>query len=177
MTRLVLIPLAFFANACASAEEAEEAMTDATEEVRDAFDEIDGQNERTSITYTNRIVRAAHQMFRNELEDAGCKYVAAVTGGWTNRTFRTELTLISTLGESVVQMRGTMKWIDNGSGELVAKGHNASDNQTFILETDWLNDSIEGDLLVGNDGYRFFGEKRVRGVGGAIIGAVGFCKG
>ena len=177
MTRFALIPLAFFANACASAEEAEEAMTDATEEVRDAFDEVEDQNARSTKTYNNRMVRAAYHMFRNELEHEGCKYVAAVAGGWTNRTFRTQLNVISTVGESVVQLKGVMQWVDNNSGEMIAKGYAPSDNQTFILEADWLNDTLDGDLLYANDAYRFFGEKRNRGVGGVMIGAIGFCKG
>ena len=177
MTRFALIPLAFFANACASAEEAEEAMTDATEEVRDAFDEVEDQSARSTETFNNRMVRAAYHMFRNDLANEECKYVAAVAGGWINRSFNTQLNVISTVGESVVQLKGVMQWVDNNSGEMIAKGHASSDNQTFILEADWLNDTLDGDLLYANDAYRFFGEKRNRGVGGVMIGAIGFCKG
>ena len=178
MNRFALIPLALFANACASAEEAEEAVTDATEEVRMAYDEIEAELDRTNPTYTSRIIRVAERMFRNEMADAGCTFVAATAGGWRNRSFRTTLNIIDMTGHQPMRLNGKLTWDSNESGELRAKGHNAYDRQVVTLEGDWLNDEIDGDLLFsGSDkAYRFFGNKRDRGIGGMIIGAVAACK-
>ena len=98
MNRFALIPLAFFANACASAEEAEEAVTDATEEVRAAYDEVEAELDRTNPTYSQRIIRVAERMFRNDMADEGCTFVAATAGGWRNRSFQVSLNIIDTTG-------------------------------------------------------------------------------
>jgi hypothetical protein len=50
---------------------------------------------------------------------------------------------------------------------------------TVTLEADWLDNKIDGDIFFAdnpNVSYRFFGEKRHRGLGGFVIGAVGICK-
>ena len=179
MTRFALIPLAFFANACASAEEAQEAMTDATEEVRNAFDEIEAEQDRSTAAYGSMVARVTERMFRKELSDAGCRFVAGVTGGWHNRSQKTSLNVFDTTGHRALELKGMMNWVDNSSGEILAKGHNASDNMTVVLEADWLNQKIDGDLIFtqeANKAYRFFGEKRNGLRGGRIIGAVGMCK-
>ncbi len=178
MTRFALIPLALFANACASAEEAEEAVTDATEEVRMAYDEVEAELDRTNPSYSSRMIRVAERMFRNEMADAGCTFVAATAGGWRNRSFRTTLNVIDMTGHQPMRLEGKLTWDSNESGGLVAKGHNAYDGQTVVLEADWLNNDIDGDLLFSETEkeYRYFGKKRERGMAGLIIGAVAQCK-
>ena len=178
MNRFALIPLALFANACASAEEAEEAVTDATEEVRMAYDEIEAELDRANPNYSYRIVRVAERMFRDDMADEGCMFVAATAGGWRHRSLRTTLNVIDANGHQAMRLEGKMTKVSNDSGELRAKGHNPFDNQTIALEADWLNGDIYGDLFFSDADkeYRFFGKKRDRGVGGMIIGAVAVCK-
>ena len=179
MTRFALIPLAFFANACASAEDVQDTVTDTTEDVRNAFDEFEAEQDRTTHAYGSRVVRVTERIFRNEMSDAGCRFVAGVTGGWHNRSQKTSLNVFDTSGHLALELQGVMQWIDNSAGEITAKGHNASDNMTVVLEADWLNQKIDGDLIFtqeANKAYRFFGEKRNGAVGGRIIGAVGMCK-
>jgi len=177
MTRFALIPLALFANACASAEEAQEAVTDTTEEVRAAYDEVEAELDRTNPTYSNHIIRVAERMFRSEMADEGCVFVAATAGGWRNRSFRATLNIIDTTGHQPMRLEGKLTWDSNNSGQLLAKGHNAYDGQVAALEADWLQDEIDGDLLFSGaeNGYRFFGKKRERGQAGMIIGAVASC--
>ena len=179
MTRFALIPLAFFANACASAEDAQETLNDTTEDVRAAFDELEGDQDRSTAAFGNHIVRVTERMFRADMADAGCSYIAAVAGGWRNYTSKTTLNVFDTSGHHAFRLQGVMKWDDNASGQLLAKGHSASDDMTVTVEADWLNNEIDGDIFFsGNDNptYRLFGEKRNRGTGGLVIGAVGLCK-
>ena len=93
MTRFALIPLAFFANACASAEDAQETLSDTTEDVRAAFDEIEGDHDRSTAAFGTHIVRITERMFREDMADAGCRYIAAVSGGWRNYTSKTTLNI------------------------------------------------------------------------------------
>ena len=179
MTRFALLPLAFFANACANSENPQDTMTDDTEEVRAAFDEVEAAQDRRSASYGNRIVQIAEYMFANELSDNSCRYIAAVAGTWRDRTFRTALNVFDTTGHHALRMHGGMQWVDNASGEMFAKGHSAADNMTVALEADWVDNTIDGDMFFADDAnvsYRFFGEKRHRGLGGLVIGAVGLCK-
>ena len=133
----------------------------------------------TTAAYGSLVVRITERMFRNEMSDAGCRFVAGVTGGWHNRSQKTSLNVFDTSGHNALKLQGVMKWIDNSAGEILAKGHNASDNMTVVLEADWLNQKIDGDLIFtqeANKAYRFFGEKRNAPIGGRILGAVGMCK-
>ena len=178
MTRFALIPLALFANACASAEDAQNAVTDATEDVRAAYDEVEAQLDRSNPTYSNRIIRVAERMFRSEMAAEGCTFVAATAGGWRNRSFRATLNIIDNTGHQPMRLQGKLTWDSNDSGQLLAKGHNAYDNQLAALEADWLQNEIDGDLHFSGaeTSYRYFGKKRDRGLGGLIIGAVADCK-
>ena len=179
MTRFALIPFAFFANACATTDDAQDTLSNPTEEVRAAFDEIDGDHDRSTAAFGTHIVRVTERMFRADMANAGCEFIAAVSGGWRNYTSKTTLNIFDTSGHHAFRLQGIMKWQSNSEGELFAKGHSASDDMTVTLEADWLNGEIDGDIFFsGNDNptYRLFGEKRNRGTGGLVIGAVGLCK-
>ena len=179
MTRFALIPLAFFANACASAEDVQDTVTDETEQVRAAFDEVDGQLDRPTSTYGNRIARISARMFADDLNEAGCRQVGAVAGGWSDRTFRTALNVFTAQGDHAVRLHGGLTWDDNASGQLFAKGANPEENMVMAIEADWMGDKVDGDVFMGNGNgpeYRLFAEKRSRGLGGVVIGAIGYCK-
>ena len=181
MTRFALIPLAFFANACASAEDVQEDTQPETSELRAAFDEIGSETDRRSATvassYGLRVVHVVDRMFRNELDAAGCKYVAAAVGSWHYYPANISLNVFDIQGTHELHMSGVMHWEDNSSGEITMKGYSQGNNEVVKLEADWLDNSIEGDMSFSSDEseYRFFGAKVHRGPGGLAIGAIGVC--
>ena len=184
MTRFALIPLAFFANACASADDAQDFVSDEVEEVRAAFDELDGAQDRsttvsaTTSSYGDRVVRVAERLFRNDMYASGCKYVAAAVGSWRYYPSNISLNVFDVSGDHEMHLQGVMKWIDNSAGEIRGKGFNQMENRRAKLEADWLHNRIEGDLTFSRDDteYRFFGLKNHRGSGGSVIGAIGLCE-
>ena len=183
MTRLALIPLALLANACASADNAQEFVSDEVEEARAAFDELEAGQDRTTTTsattssFGDRVVRVAERLFRNDVYASGCKYVAAAAGSWRYYPSNISMNVFDISGDHEMQLQGAMKWIDNSSGEIYTKGFNQMENRSAKLEADWLHNRIEGDLTFSHDKaeYRFFGLKNHRGTGGSVIGAIVLC--
>jgi hypothetical protein len=184
MTRFALIPLAFFANACASADDAQQFVSDDAEEVRAAFDELEAGQDRTTTatatttTFGDRVVRVAERIFQNDMYASGCEYVAAAAGSWRYYPANISLNVFDVSGDHEMELQGVMKWIDNSSGEIYTKGFNRMDNRRAKLEADWLHNRIEGDLTFSRDNaeYRFFGLKNHRGTGGSVIGAIVLCE-
>lgn len=178
MTRFALIPLALLANACASAEDVQDNLTDMTHELQRDIDEMTAETDRDADAHREHIYAAAHDMFEARLPVQGCEIVAALAGGWADRSFRLKTNMIGQSGELIATLEGRMKYTDNASGEFGAKGQLKKANDVVAMEGDWYHDHLEADLVVdgiNQQHYEVIGLKAHRGLGGQIIGAVVAC--
>ena len=177
MTRFALIPLAFFANACASAEEVQELIDETSEEVREGFDSYEAETDRAGENRNKRALASAERQFRNELTESDCDLVGAVYGYWRDRGFRLNLTATNEDAKTLARLQGSLSFDSNNRGEIWAKGR-TFDNSTMVLEGDWLNSAIEADIFtvgMANSDHTVFAKKTRRGLGGRVIGAVAVC--
>ena len=177
MTRFALIPLAFFANACASAEEVQDLVEETTEEVREGIDSYDAETDRNARNRNKAALSYAEREFRNELAERDCDLVGAVQGNWRDRRFRLNMTVINTNADTIAKLEGALQYDANNTGEIWAKGRTFS-NSTMVLEGDWVNNAIEADLFTvgaANSDRTVFAKKMHRGLGGKMIGAVAIC--
>ena len=108
MTRFALIPLAFFANACASAEEVQDLVEETTEEVREGIDSYDAETDRNARNRNKAALSYAEREFRNELAERDCDLVGAVQGNWRDRRFRLNMTVINTNADTIAKLEGAL---------------------------------------------------------------------
>jgi hypothetical protein len=177
MTRFALIPLAFFANACASAEEVQDLVEETTEEVREGIDSYDAETDRSTRTRNKAMLSYAKREFRNEMAERDCDLVGAVQGNWRDRSFRLDMTVINTNADTIAKLEGALQYDANNTGEIWAKGRTIGNN-TMGLEGDWVNNAIEAVLFTAgaaNSDRTVFAKKIHRGLGGKMIGAVAIC--
>jgi hypothetical protein len=178
MNRLALLPLALFANACASADEVADAATETVEELREGIESYDAELDRDSSIQNKAILRYAARSFRNEMHEGRCEFMGAVVGDWKDRNFRINFNLIDDRAQSFAFLRGGLGWDANNIGEIWGKGTNSHNDSTITLEGNWVDTAIEGDLTVrGTDNMKFvvFAEKFNRGLGGLVVGAIASC--
>ena len=180
MTRFALIPLAILANACASAEDVQDNLTDMTHELQRDIEEMTAETDRDADAHRQNIYAVAHDMFEGRLNDQRCEIVAALAGGWADRSFRLKTNMIGRSGELIATLEGRMRYVDNATGEFGAKGHIAKPQTGVVMEGDWYRDQLEADIIIDGDGinqvhYEVIGLKAHRGLGGQVIGAVVAC--
>ena len=178
MTRFALIPLAILANACASAEDVQDNLTDMTHELQRDIDEMTAETDRDADAHRQNIYAVAHDMFEGRLNDQRCEIVAALAGGWADRSFRLKTNMIGRSGELIATLEGRMRYVDNATGEFGAKGHIAKPQTGVVMEGDWYRDQLEADIIIdgiNQEHYEVIGLKAHRGLGGQVIGAVVAC--
>ena len=144
MNRLALLPLALFANACASADEVTEAATETAEEIRESVENYDAELDRDSTDFNKDVLRYAQRAFRNEMHEGRCELMGAVIGDWKDRNFRINFNLIDIHGSSFASLGGGLGWDANNTGEIWGKGTNRYNGSTITLEGSWLDSAIEG---------------------------------
>jgi hypothetical protein len=179
MNHLALLPLALFANACASADEVADAATETAEEVRESVENYDMELDRDSVDFNKDILRYAARSFKNEMIEGRCELMGALVGDWRDRNFRINFNLIDIHGESFASMRGGLGWDANNTGEVWGKGINRHNDSIITLEGNWYDSAVEGDMTVnGADKMNFvvFADKFNRGLGGLMIGAIASCR-
>jgi len=177
MTRFALIPLALLANACASADEVQDSLTDATEVQRD-IDDTYADSDRQSDDHRQHLYQRARDMFAPTLQNQGCDMVGALVGGWADRSFRLKTDMVSQSGELIVSLEGRMRYTTNSEGEFGSKGHIVKQKSTVFMEGDWVGDRIEADLVfegTNDDSFRVIGSKEQQGLGGEVIAVVADC--
>jgi hypothetical protein len=179
MTRFALIPLAILANACASAEEAQDNLTDMTHEIQRDIEDLSAESDRSSTHFGQRVYTIAQEIFSARLQSDGCEMVGAVFGQWQDRSFKLKTELYNASGETVVGMVGGLSYDDNHSGELGAKGYIQDENTIVVMEGDWYRHQLEADLTFNraNDkAFRIIGVKVNRGLGGMMLAAGAHCE-
>lgn len=180
MTRFALIPLAILANACASAEDVQDELTDMTHEIQRDLEELSAEEDRDTAAYRQDFYDRTHEALADSLASQGCVMVGALSGGWTNPTLQVRAKMIDRTGHVVVAMDGKMRYTLQDQGVFGTKGHISDEATTVIMEGDWYGDRLEADMIFAGQNkteeiYRFTGFKNEKAGRGEIIGAVAAC--
>ena len=205
MIRFALIPFAFFATACADADDLTQAADDLETEFRELVEEHEGDAERSATglktklvkqnlqniktvekprpaTLGQRVMKVASARFERAVRKEGCKMVGAAFGAWKDQSLEYRGQMFQTSGKPMDRIRGQVTVTGNGAGELngysVKPGGHFS---TIAIEGDWMGNHLDADVRVQNSF-----ERRdlvlIGGIGGAFdgrghfIGALAVCK-
>ena len=178
MTRFALIPLAILANACASAEDVQDNLTDMTHELQRDIEELNADYDRSTVESRQHVYDRARDIFGPRLQADGCEMFAAVVGGWADRSFRIKTDLISESGSIIVNAVGQLRYSDNSTGTFGFKGHIHNKQTTVLAEGDWADRHLEADVSfdgTNEETFRLIGLKAHDGLGGAVLAAVADC--
>ena len=178
MTRFALIPLAILANACASAEDVQDNLTDMTHELHRDIEDMSADYDRSSAESRQHVYDRARDIFGTRLQTDGCEMFAALVGGWVDRSFRMKADMIGESGSIIVNAVGQLQYTDNRAGTFGFKGHIQDKQTTVLVEGDWYREHLEADVSfdgANDESFRLIGLKAQEGLGGAVIAAVADC--
>ena len=205
MIRFALIPFAFFATACADADNLTQAADDLETEFRELVEEHEGYSERSATvmkpkvikqkpqdigtvekprtaTLGQRVVKIASARFERTVRKEGCKMVGAAFGAWKDQSLEYRGQMYHTSGKPMDRIRGKVTVTGNGAGELngysVKPGGHFS---TIAIEGDWMSNHLDADVRV-RQGFERRELMLIGGIDGAFdgrghfIGALAVCK-
>jgi len=175
MTRFALIPLAFFANACASAEEVQDLVEETTEEVREGIDDIDYSRSLDA----ELLLDVAQDQFQKQLDIGDCTMVGAVAGKITGPTAINMVLVNAGSREVMARLNGWMSQDTNDGGGFYAQDTAMSAFNSVEFDGDWEHNAIEADVYStqGRTIYEatLFATMTERGDASSILGVVAVC--
>ena len=206
MIRFALIPFAFFATACADADDLTQASDDLETEFRELVEEHEVDAERSAngprpvlagnqspqaigtidnprpATLGQRVVKVAAERFERGVAKEGCKMVGAAFGAWKDQSLEYRGQMYHPSGKPMDRIRGKVTVTGNGAGELngysVKPGGHFS---TIAIEGDWMSNHLDADVRV-RQGFERRELMLIGGIDGAFdgrghfIGALAVCK-
>ena len=178
MNRFALIPLAILANACASAEDVQDNLTDMTHDLHRDIEDMSADYDRSTVESRQHVYDRARDIFGTRLQIDGCEMFAALVGGWVDRSFGMKADMIGESGSIIVNAVGQLQYTDNRSGTFGFKGHIQDKQTTVLVEGDWYQDHLEADVSfdgTNQERFRLIGLKAQEGLGGTVIAAVADC--
>ena len=206
MIRFALIPFAFFATACADADDLTQAADDLETEFRELVEEHEVDAERSAIgpkplrvgnqtphaiktvekprpaTLGQRVVEVAADRFERNVNKEGCKMVGAAFGAWKDQRLEYRGQMFHASGKPMDRIRGKVVVTSNGAGELYGYSVNPEgDISTVAVEGDWMGKHLDADVTVrkGSQNHEMM---LIGGIEGAFdgrghfIGALAVCK-
>ena len=151
MTRFALLPLAFFANACADTEGFDDALTGSDTEVREMIELADVNTERSSSAKKPaqaRLVRMALARFGKETIAQGCEPVGAAFGTWKDNRYQYRGTMVDMNAKPFAAIKGYLSHDGYRDGEFNGLSVKSSDEAgRLTIEGDWHRGDIQADIF------------------------------
>ena len=150
MNRFALLPLAFFANACADTEGYDNSQSDADTEVRDLVEMADIDSERTAPhTKAQRaLVKRALSMFGSEARAQGCTPAGAAIGHWNDNSKQYRGLMVDMNAKPFATIKGRLTHDGPRDGELNGFSVTSSDGTgRLTVEGDWHRNAIQADVF------------------------------
>ena len=175
MTRFALIPLAFFANACASAEEVQDLAGETAEEVRQGIDDIDYSKSAAA----EHLLETAYAEFEKELKTQDCEMVGALTGKVTDPSDIRMTVVDASTAEMMAELIGSLTLQTNFNGGFYGQDTSLSPFNSVRIAGEWDHEAIEADVYVTRG--RVIHEATLiatmteRGEASSILGVVAVC--
>ena len=175
MTRFALIPLAFFANACASAEEVQDLVEETTEEVRQGTEDIDFSKSAAA----EHLLESAYAEFEKELKTQGCDMVGALAGKITDPSDIHMTVVDAKSAEVMAELIGSLTLQTNFNGGFYGQDTSMSPFNSVRIAGEWDHEAIEADVYVTRGRViheaTLFATMTERGEASSILGVVAVC--
>jgi len=175
MTRFALIPLAFFANACASAEEVQDLVEETTEEVREGTEDIDFSKSASA----EHLLETASTEFAKELKTQDCEMVGALAGKVTDPSDIHMTVVDAETTEVMAKLIGSLTLQTNFNGGFYGQDTSLNPFNSMRIAGEWDHEAIEADVYVTQGRLiheaTLFATMTERGDASSILGVVAVC--
>ena len=155
MTRFALLPLAFFANACADTEGLEDTLTDAETEVRELIESSDFDSEKSAMSDHGarmKVLHTAMAAFEKDAHRQGCEAVGVAVGNWVDRSFAYKGLFMDMKARPFAAIAGDITYVNNNDGEFNGFSvKSAPEVGNLVIEGDWRDGVVQADVLSSND--------------------------
>jgi hypothetical protein len=155
MNRFALLPLAFFANACADTEGLEESLADAETEVRELIESSDFDAEKSAMSDHGarmKVLQTALAKFEKDAHRQGCEPTGVAVGNWVDRSFEYKGLFMDMKARPFAAIAGDISYVNNNDGEFNGFSvKSADDVGKLVIEGDWRDGSVQADVLGSND--------------------------